>query len=97
MSLLEVDVRLERRTRGGETFRLDAAFRSEGGVTVVCGPSGAGKSTLLLAMLGALGGAQGRVRLGDTTLLDSERDIDLPVALHSNSRRRPSIWPWINP
>jgi molybdate transport system ATP-binding protein len=79
MSRLAVDVAVKRRTRRGETFGLDAAFESDGGISVVYGPSGSGKSTLLLAVLGGLARVRGRVSLGDLTLLDSERGIDLPV------------------
>jgi molybdate transport system ATP-binding protein len=55
------------------------AFRTANDITVVCGPSGAGKSSLLLAILGALPEVRGHISLGRSTLLDSERGIDLPV------------------
>ena len=63
--------------RGG--FRLDAAFTSDAGITVVVGPSGSGKSSLLLAILGALAPHEGRVVVAGTTVFDSARGIARPI------------------
>jgi len=79
VSRFAVNIALDRTIRGETPFRLEASFESARGITVVCGPSGAGKSTLLLSMLGAIRPDRGSVALGDTTLFDSERGIDLPV------------------
>ncbi len=79
MNGLDVDLTLRRTPRRGSPFRLHAAFRAANDITVVCGPSGAGKSSLLLAILGALPRVHGRICLGRTALLDSDRGIDLPV------------------
>jgi molybdate transport system ATP-binding protein len=45
----------------------------------VIGPNAAGKTSLISLILGALPGARGSVRAGETALFDSERGIDLPV------------------
>jgi ABC-type sulfate/molybdate transport systems ATPase subunit len=42
------------------------------------GPSGAGKTTVLRAIAGAVTPREGRIDLGDRTLLDRDRRIDLP-------------------
>ncbi len=75
----EVSVVFEHRPPTGNRFKLDAEFRSDGGITVLFGPSGAGKSTLALAVLGALRPSRGRISVAGRTLYDSERGIDLPV------------------
>jgi molybdate transport system ATP-binding protein len=75
----EVEIGLERRPRRGPVFRLETAFRTSPGVTVVFGPSGAGKTTLLLAVLGALTPERGRIRVGDRTLFDSGDGTNLAV------------------
>ncbi len=74
MSALHVDIAL---TRG--EFRLAAAFSAPPGITTVVGVSGAGKSTLLLALLGHLTPSTGRIALGDRTLFDAAKGIDVPV------------------
>jgi len=79
VSGIAVDVTVERRTGPGAPFRLEAAFETEGGITVVFGPSGAGKSTLLLAILGALRPERGRISVAGRVLFDSERGVDLPT------------------
>jgi len=79
MSGLAIDLTVRRGAPGPDSFGLDAAFHAADGISVVCGPSGAGKSSLLLAVVGALPGVRGRITLGETTLLDSERGVDLPV------------------
>jgi len=56
---------------------LRVAAALPGGVTAVMGPSGAGKTSLLEAIAGLRPRARGRVRVGDETLLDSARGIDL--------------------
>lgn len=71
---LEIDVRLRR----GD-FALDAALRCDAGVTSLFGPSGAGKSTLLRTVAGLEPGAQGRIRMGEETWLDSATDLRRPA------------------
>lgn len=79
MSGFDIDVRVERSSRGDEPFRLEAKFEAPAGVTVLFGPSGAGKTTLLLAVLGALRPRAGRVRVAGRELFASSRGLDLPV------------------
>src|SRR5881227_2681685 len=81
---LEVEIVVERTTRGGRTpagrcFTLDARFSAPPGVTVLYGPSGAGKSTALAAIAGLLTPARGRVALGGDVWYDSARRRHLPV------------------
>ena len=74
MSTLHVDIAL---TRGA--FRLEAAFSAPPGITTVVGVSGAGKSTLLLSLLGDKTPSLGRIALGDRTLFDAARAVNVPV------------------
>ena len=79
MSGFVVDLQVTRADRGGDPFRLDVAFDSPPGVTIVFGPSGAGKSTLLLAILGALQPLGGRIEVGGRLLFDARDGLDLPL------------------
>lgn len=58
-------------------FELNLEFESSKRVTAICGPSGSGKTTILSIVAGFLGPDQGRVQLGDRTLLDTESKIDV--------------------
>ena len=69
----DVDVRIRRGDRD-----IAAAFRGEGGLTVVTGPSGAGKTTLLMMVAGLLRPDAGHVRVGGVTLFDGAGRVDLP-------------------
>ncbi len=62
-------------------FTLDAAFRTERdtGVVALGGPSGAGKSSVLRCIVGLERPQRGHVVVGDRTLFDAERGIDIPV------------------
>ena len=71
---LTVDVE---KTVGG--FRLAADFASDGHVTALFGRSGAGKTTLVNLIAGLLKPDRGTIRLGDTTLVDTARGIDVPA------------------
>ncbi|HYZ62444.1 MAG TPA: ATP-binding cassette domain-containing protein, partial [Acetobacteraceae bacterium] len=72
-----LEVRLQHAFPG---FRLEAEFTApERGVTAVFGPSGCGKSTLLACVAGLLRPDAGRVALGGTPLLDSERGLFVPA------------------
>jgi len=79
MSGFVVDVTVERPLARGDRFRMEAAFSSDPGITVVCGPSGVGKSSLLLAVLGRLRPARGRIEVAGRTVFDAERGLDLPI------------------
>jgi len=64
----------------GGGLAIDVVFRAGGGAPVaIVGPNGAGKTSVLRMVLGALRPARGSVVLGDTTLFDRERGIDLPI------------------
>lgn len=60
-------------------FRLQLELDSGPGPLVVLGPNGAGKSLLLLVLLGAVPVSTGSIALGDRTLLDTARGIDVPL------------------
>lgn len=58
-------------------FPLEANFATGGGVTALFGHSGAGKTTLLKMIAGTLKPQSGRIAVGDFTLFDAEKDINL--------------------
>jgi molybdate transport system ATP-binding protein len=62
-------------------FELDAAFEfgAHPQVTALFGRSGAGKSTVLNAIAGLIRPAFGKIVLSGETLLDTERQIDIPA------------------
>lgn len=57
---------------------LEASFQAPRGVTALFGPSGAGKTTLVNIVAGLMKPEGGRIALGDKTLFDSARGVDLP-------------------
>jgi molybdenum ABC transporter ATP-binding protein len=59
-------------------FELQVELTVPAGVTLLLGPNGSGKSSLLRQLAGLHRPAAGLVRLGDRTLFDTERRIDLP-------------------
>ncbi|MEH3085783.1 MAG: ATP-binding cassette domain-containing protein [Xylophilus ampelinus] len=63
----------------GRRFELQAALATEASFAALYGPSGAGKSLTLQAVAGLLRPAAGRIRLGDRTLFDAARGIDVPT------------------
>ena len=60
-------------------FQLDVAFAMDHRFTTLFGPSGAGKTTILSIIAGFVAPGQGRVQLGDRTLLDTSRRVSIPV------------------
>jgi molybdate transport system ATP-binding protein len=58
-------------------FELDISFEIAHRFTSLFGPSGSGKTSLLSIIAGALQPRQGRVRLNDRTLLDTEKGVKL--------------------
>jgi molybdate transport system ATP-binding protein len=72
-STLTVSVRLPL-----DRFDLDVDFSSTHRVTGIFGVSGSGKTTLLETIAGLRRGAQGRIALGGTTWLDSNKGEWLP-------------------
>jgi molybdate transport system ATP-binding protein len=58
--------------RGDFRYHWEAQLAADG-ITGVYGPNGAGKTTLLRVIAGLESAAEGRIALGETTFLDSER------------------------
>ncbi len=72
--MLEVAARSQR-----GAFALDVSFvTGDAPVTALFGRSGAGKSSVIAAIAGLLRPDAGRVALGQDTLFDSQKRIDLP-------------------
>ncbi|MBM63292.1 MAG: molybdenum ABC transporter ATP-binding protein [Acidobacteria bacterium] len=59
-------------------FTLQLQERIEAQVVVLFGPSGAGKTSVLEAVAGLRKPQCGVIKIGDTTLFDSNREVDLP-------------------
>lgn len=72
--MIRVSVAFER-----DGFSLDVSFASDAHVTGLFGPSGSGKTTLMALLAGLLRPTRGTIAVGDTTLFDSGRGIDLPA------------------
>ncbi len=58
---------------------IDVELVCKPGITCIMGPSGAGKSTILGVLAGLVSPTVGKIVLGDTTWLDREKNIDVPV------------------
>lgn len=61
--------------RPGRTISIEIAPMP--GITALYGPSGVGKTTVLDTVAGLVRPARGHIRIGATTLFDSEHRIDL--------------------
>ncbi|WEX77109.1 molybdenum ABC transporter ATP-binding protein [Sinorhizobium numidicum] len=61
------------------SFTIDAAFRSDGGVTALFGRSGSGKTSLINIIAGLLRPAAGRIVLDGDVIADSERKLFTPI------------------
>jgi len=59
-------------------FTLQLQERLEAQVVVLFGPSGAGKTSVLEAVAGLRKPQCGVIKIGTTTLFDSDREVDLP-------------------
>jgi molybdate transport system ATP-binding protein len=60
-------------------FHLDFALESEASSVGIFGPSGAGKTSVLELAAGWRRARSGHARVGERTLFDSRRGIDLPI------------------
>lgn len=61
-------------------FALDAAFDVDRrGIVALFGPSGAGKSSIVNAIAGLMRPRDGRIRIDDATLLDTDAGVDVPT------------------
>ncbi len=65
-------------TFGVGRFELAVNCACEEGWLVIFGPSGSGKTTLLECVAGLRRPQRGRIRIGDRTLFDDTRQINLP-------------------
>jgi molybdate transport system ATP-binding protein len=72
-----IDLRFEIALVQGE-FALDIREASRVEVLGLFGPSGSGKTTLLETIAGLRTPARGQIQVGDRTLFDSSRGINLP-------------------
>jgi molybdate transport system ATP-binding protein len=72
-----LEARLTRTIHPGLRLDVDLALGPECGV--VFGPSGAGKTSLLRLIAGLDRPDSGRLRVGDRTLFDAEKRIDIPL------------------
>jgi molybdate transport system ATP-binding protein len=59
-------------------FTLEVRERFEAGVVVLFGPSGAGKTSILESIAGLRTPRRGVIRIGASTLFDSEAAVDVP-------------------
>jgi molybdate transport system ATP-binding protein len=59
-------------------FSLEAAFRSEGGLTALYGPSGSGKTTLVNVIAGLVRPDRARVAVDGEALVDTGRGLFVP-------------------
>ncbi len=74
MSYMQIQLQVAR----GE-FNLTVDILSTARVLGIFGVSGAGKTTLIQAMAGVIEPTQGRICIGDQTLLDSKHGINLSI------------------
>lgn len=72
--MIEVRVKKQR-----ANFNLDVGLKLENGITALFGPSGSGKSSVLNFIAGLEQPDSGFIRVGETTLYDSAKNINLPI------------------
>jgi len=73
-----LSVRIYKEFAGGG-FTLDVDFAAPAGVTILFGASGSGKTLTLKAIAGLERPDSGLVRIGEQTLFDSARGLNVPV------------------
>jgi molybdate transport system ATP-binding protein len=73
---MSFDIDVERRL-GDVT--VGTRFRAPEGITVLLGPSGVGKTSVLNMAAGLLRPDRGHVRIGGSTMFDTNTGIDLPA------------------
>jgi molybdate transport system ATP-binding protein len=73
--VMGLSVKLKKKVEG---FSLDVEWGVENGIAVLFGHSGAGKSMTLQLLTGLMKPDEGFIRLGDRTLFDGSRKIDMP-------------------
>jgi molybdate transport system ATP-binding protein len=61
------------------SLQIEARFDTRGGPLLLVGPNGAGKTAILSMLLGMRRPDSGRIVVGEATLFDSERRIDVAV------------------
>lgn len=76
---VDIQKRLSGTDEGDTPFRLELRFSIAAGFTILFGSSGAGKTTVLDFIAGLQKPDKGRVAVGNATLFDSEKGIDLPA------------------
>jgi molybdate transport system ATP-binding protein len=59
-------------------FALEVSLELDAGVLVLFGPSGAGKTLTLKGLAGLVAVAEGRVQVGDETMLDTAHGVSVP-------------------
>jgi molybdate transport system ATP-binding protein len=70
----------DEQTRGmADRFVLDVEFEAQPGITILFGPSGSGKTATIKAIAGIIRPDSGRISVGEQTLFDSDRSINLPI------------------
>src|SRR5664279_5148489 len=70
-----IDVDIEQRLGG---FHLAVKFSADAPIVGLFGRSGAGKTSVINAIAGITQPARGQIRIGDVSLFDSAKGIDLP-------------------
>jgi molybdate transport system ATP-binding protein len=61
------------------SLSLDLALDTGGGPLVLVGPNGSGKTSVILMLLGVLPVERGRIQVGETLLLDTAEQVELPT------------------
>jgi molybdate transport system ATP-binding protein len=77
MSVLQVQLSKTFASGRLRHFAVNVNFTAPVGVTVIFGPSGSGKTTLLQCIAGLLSPGRGLICIGNDSIFDSERKLDL--------------------